>query len=128
MIVAFDIDDTITRHPPFFAFLTRCLLEAGHEVIIITFREDRALVEHDLRQSGILYSQLVTATTDELLAHGPDRWKAAFCRRHGVEIIFEDMPEVLQHMDDDVVAFMPIDRGRHRLELLIQDAMDGLPH
>ena len=41
MVVAFDIDDTISRHPQFFAFLTQALIAAGHKVLIITFRSDR---------------------------------------------------------------------------------------
>lgn len=49
MIIAFDIDDTITRHPPFFAVLSRALVEAGHQVLIITFRDDPTVTAEDLR-------------------------------------------------------------------------------
>ena len=118
MVVAFDIDDTITRHPKFFSLLTKALVAAGHDVIIITYREDREPTNKALAEWDIAYTKLVTSRTNDLLSHGPDEWKAEICRQFSVEIIFEDMHEVIQHIDKSVVTFMLVDPEKHRLDLL----------
>ena len=41
MKVALDIDDTITRCPDFFAFLSKALKDAGHHVYVVSYRADR---------------------------------------------------------------------------------------
>jgi hypothetical protein len=109
MVIAFDIDDTITRHPEFFSFLSTALLAANHRVVIITFREDPFTAAADLLRWGVVYSELVTSSLDECLAHGVDEWKAAVCREHGVELFFEDDPNVLRHVDAQTVCLMPVD-------------------
>jgi hypothetical protein len=108
MIIAFDIDDTITRHPEFFSFITNALRDAGHTVLVITFRQDRLSTESDLREWNIAYDTLVTWVPQEHMKYGVNEWKAAICREHGVEIIFEDDPQVLSHFDDSVLCLMPI--------------------
>jgi hypothetical protein len=122
MIVALDVDGTITRNPPFFALLSGALKAAGHEVIILTFREDRDALAADLAEWGIAYGRLITATTTDLLAGGPDEWKARVCRELGVDVFFEDVPEVLERLDDSVLAFLPVDRRKHRLDHLSAEA------
>jgi hypothetical protein len=107
MIVAFDIDDTISRHPQFFSFLTQALKAAGHEVLIITFREDRPAAEADLCAWGIAWTKLITSTLEACLAVGVDEWKAAECRKARVDVFFEDDPNVLQHIDPITVCLQP---------------------
>jgi uncharacterized HAD superfamily protein len=109
MIVGFDIDGTITRHPPFFAFLADSLRQAGHRVLIITFREDRPATEADLKNWGIVYNKLITSTLDSCLEHGVDEWKAFVCRQEKVDIFFEDDPDVLKQVDPATLCFMPVD-------------------
>jgi len=108
MIAAFDIDDTITRHPEFFSLLTNALQNAGHKVLIITFREGRKDTEDDLRAWGIAYDTLITSTLDACIEHGVDEWKAAVCKEHGVDIFFEDDENVLKHVDKSVLCMMPV--------------------
>jgi len=110
MIIAFDIDDTISRHPQFFAFLTQALKAAGHQVLIITFREDRSATEADLRAWGIAWTRLITSTLDACLAVGVDEWKASECRKARVDIFFEDDPNVLQHIDPATLCLQPYTR------------------
>ena len=112
MIIAFDIDDTITRHPPFFALLTRALADTGHRVLIITFRDDRAVTQADLRAWGVTYDELVCWSAAENDLAEADVWKATVCRRHGVDIFFEDDPDVLAHVDPATVCFMPVEARR----------------
>src|SRR5262245_56407316 len=115
MIIALDIDDTITQHPPFFALLSSSLMAAGHQVIIITFREDRARAEADLRAWGISYTTLVTASLEQHLEHGVYEWKAAMCRRHAVDIFFEDNPDVLRHVAPRTFCLMALTPDRAQL-------------
>ncbi len=39
MKVALDIDGTISEHPEFFAMLSSALRAAGHQVLILTYRD-----------------------------------------------------------------------------------------
>ncbi|MEL7472942.1 MAG: hypothetical protein AAGK04_06440 [Planctomycetota bacterium] len=107
MIVAFDIDDTITRCPEFFGLVARALRAEHHRVVIITFREDRAATEADLRAWNIPYDELITSSLDEHLEHGVDEWKGVVCQRLGVDVFFEDDPNVLKHISPNVVVFQP---------------------
>jgi hypothetical protein len=107
MVVAFDIDDTISRHPQFFSFLTQALVAAGHEVLIITFRQERSETESDLRDWGIAWTKLVTSTLQACLAEGVDEWKASECRKAGVDVFFEDDPDVLKHIDVATLCLQP---------------------
>ncbi len=116
MITAFDIDDTITRHPEFFSFITNALRNAGHTVLIITYREGRKETEDDLRGWNIAYDTLITSTLESCLAHGVEEWKAVMCKEHGVEIFFEDDPNVLKHLDKSVLGLMPIDPNAEEYE------------
>lgn len=109
MIIGLDIDNTITRHPEFFASMTRRLTADGHRIVIITFREDREHTVQALSEWGICYDVLVTSTVQAHLDHGVDEWKGVVCRQQGVEIFFEDDPTVLRHVDPSVVCFMPVD-------------------
>ncbi|MFW6061049.1 MAG: hypothetical protein ACODAQ_12785 [Phycisphaeraceae bacterium] len=109
MIIAFDIDDTITRYPPFFALLSRSLVDAGHRVLIITFRDDPEVTATDLRNWGVAYHELICWSVQASDLADVDAWKATVCREHGVEVFFEDDPDVLAHVDAATVCFMPFD-------------------
>lgn len=112
MIVGLDIDDTITRHPEFFSFLSGALVRAGHTVVIITFRENRKAVEEYLDQCSIAYSRLVTATLESSFEYGVDQWKSAMCRKYGVDILFDDDPKSLRYVDASTFCMMPVQTGR----------------
>jgi hypothetical protein len=114
MVVAFDIDDTITEHPEFFSLLSRSLRAGGHPVVIITFREDRNAVAEDLERWGIVYDELVTGSLQSSPKYGTERWKGAMCREHGVDIMFEDDREAISRMDASVLCFVPARGGRPR--------------
>ena len=109
MNVALDIDDTITRCPGFFALLSKALNDSGHKVYIITYREDRELAEEELAELGITYHDIVLATEQELEDAEFFQWKADVCRRLKIDIFFEDMPEVVNALDDSTIAFVPFD-------------------
>ncbi len=115
MIIGFDIDDTITRHPEFFSLITHALINAHHEVVIITFREDPQAAQTDLNLWNIAYSKLITSSLDDCFEHGVNEWKAVVCRRHAIEIFFEDDPDVIKHVDESTICMMPVDKTIHKL-------------
>lgn|GEM_PF-1056982 len=115
MRVALDIDDTITRHPEFFAFLSKALIDSGNEVYIISFRQGQEEVEADLAAYGISFTEVILPTNEDLEREGFYEWKAVTCRRLGIEIFFEDMPEVVNKLDPHVLALVPFDADLGRL-------------
>jgi len=109
MCVALDIDGTITRHPQFFAFLSKALIDSGHAVYIISFRGGQEEVEADLASLGISFTEVVLPTSEDIGREGFYGWKASVCRRLGIEVFFEDMPEVINALDRNVLALVPFD-------------------
>ena len=120
MIVGIDIDDTITAHPEFFSFLSHALIDGGHQVIIITFREDQSRTAKLLDELNIAYSRLITASLEAHMEHGVDEWKGWVCKQHNVEILFEDSAEVLRYIDPATMSFMAVDHKRHDLNALVK--------
>ena len=115
MRIALDIDDTITRHPQFFAFLSKALVDSGHEVYIISYRQGQQEVEADLAALGISFTEVVLPSDEDLDREGFYEWKAVACRRLGIEIFFEDMPEVINELDPSILALVPFDADLGRL-------------
>ena len=116
MNVGLDIDDTITRHPEFFALLSAALKAQGHVVVIITFRESSAETSAELEEWGIVYDRLVTY--DPRTQNGSEifAWKAKQCREHEIDVMFEDDPEVTAHIDHErTLCLMPIHPDMHDL-------------
>jgi len=114
--IAFDIDDTITRCPQFFAVISKALRAAGHKVYVISYREDREFAEQDLADYGVLYDELALPSQAEMHSAPPGewknaaaRWKADVCRRLAIDVFFEDVPEVVNAMGGGTVAFMAVD-------------------
>lgn len=118
LVVALDIDDTISRHPAFFAFLSNALVGAGHKVLIITFRIDRPSAEADLRSWGIAYDELLTPSADPDSDDGTDEWKGRLCEELGVDVLFDDSPEVLRFVGPGVLSLMAVDQSRYDLSRL----------
>ena len=118
LVVALDIDETITRHPSFFAFLSHALTAAGHRVLVITFRIDRAAAEADLRSWGIAYDDLFTPSVDPDSDDGTDEWKGRLCEEHRVDVLFDDSPEVLRFVGPGVLSLMVVDQARYDLSRL----------
>jgi hypothetical protein len=105
VIIALDIDDTITLHPAFFSAMSRAMREAGHTIVVITLRESEPLARHDLDAWGIAFDRLVCATPSALAEHGY-AWKASVCRELGVDVFFEDSPRILSHVDPATLALL----------------------
>ncbi len=117
MVIAFDIDDTITRHPEFFSVIASALLDAGHTVLILTCRDaarrEEAIAE--LADYGVGYTELIMY---EGGAANFFSWKAQVCKQRGVDVFFEDMQEVLREVGDETLCLMAVDREIHDLDKL----------
>ncbi|MBK9120184.1 MAG: hypothetical protein IPM18_11370 [Phycisphaerales bacterium] len=109
MRIAIDIDGTITRAPEFFGFLAAALRAAGHRVYIMSFRTDVDETRSELAEWGIPYDELHVATARLIHEHGYYRWKGALCKQFEIDVLFDDMPEVLRHVDSRTIAMMPVD-------------------
>lgn len=100
MKIGIDLDGTITELPELFSVLTRALVEAGHEVHVITYREcgTDGEVRAELHDLEVRYTRLH-------LPEGPvaaPQWKAALAGELGLDVMIEDSPEVLSRMPDSV--------------------------
>jgi hypothetical protein len=95
VIFGFDIDGTISAAPEVFAAIMEALLERGHEVHVIT-GQTREVTNADVERRvaqlaalGIFWGQHF----DKLHLAGAPDWiadKAAYCRDHKVDFMFED--------------------------------------
>jgi hypothetical protein len=128
MRVALDIDDTITRCPPFFSLISKALIAAGHQVFVISYRMDQEAVEQELRHVyDLAFSEVILPTSQELDREGFYNWKANACRRLEIDIFFEDMPEVINELDPSVVAFMPYDAYFGKVTYVEQPEAEARP-
>lgn len=119
MTIGIDIDGTITRCPAFFALISHALIAAGHRVVIVTFREDRESAAADLGGWGVAYSELVTWSFAGNAGLDMFAWKGAVCAERGIEILFDDDPQVLSALPANVVSMMVVDHDEHDLSALV---------
>lgn len=90
MQVGVDIDGTITHMPEFFSFLTTALVNIGHRVYLISYRQDtpmiRILTEIQLKQIDVKYTKLFLSDRRED-AH---IWKGKLAKKLRLDIMFEN--------------------------------------
>lgn len=95
--VGLDLDGTITDFPDFFAALSH---SDKFEVHVITGRaeEHRDETIAELRGYGIKYLQIhfVDAVWDK---------KGEICEKLGIQIMFDDMDEFINHINDSTMVF-----------------------
>ncbi len=75
---------------------------------MITFRSDHSLAAAELAENGVVFSQLIVANQDEIDAMGFAQWKGLLCQNLGVEIFFDDMPEVINHLPPGTIGMMSV--------------------
>jgi hypothetical protein len=116
MHIGLDLDGTITRCPEFFSVVSKALIAAGHKVYVVTWREDREFTLEDLAEHQITFDQLIMPKQEEIRGVPPhewnaaaSRWKAQVCRSMGIDILFEDMPEVANALDRRTAMFLAVD-------------------
>ena len=109
MHIGIDIDGTITRHPAFFAQLASGFRAAGHRVTIVTFRTDRAAAEADLAAMRVPYDVLVVFEPERCSLPSLDTWKGSVCAALGIDLLFDDHPETLNHLPATTLGLMIVD-------------------
>lgn len=110
MILALDIDDTITAMPKFFATLSKAVIREKGRVIIVSSRtnvpEVVASTTAELKEYGIAFTKLILIEgIDAGAAACPhqelDWWnkylwqKVDVCKRENVQVVMEDDEKVI---------------------------------
>ena len=96
MRIGIDLDETISALPQWFSVLTKAVVSSGHEIHVITYREEgaEAAIVAELAQYGIEYTRLhVPGMTVD-----PATWKSALASELELDLMIEDSPEVLAKM------------------------------
>ena len=110
MHICLDIDDTITYQPKFFSRLSYAFSDA--KITIVTFRDDFDTAAECLNEIDVRYDKLIVSSDPELGRKPNDplhQWKADLINRLKPDMFFEDMPEVVALVDDDIAVFQPCD-------------------
>lgn len=114
MKVGIDLDNTITELPWFFKVLMKALQAEGHQVHVITFREDRSKAFEDLAEHGILcFNHLHTPDKED---KDPDTWKAKVATEVGLDLLIDDSPENLSAMPKSVATMWFVNREVFNLD------------
>lgn len=113
MNIALDIDGTITKHPEFFAIVSRSIRASGGKVFIVTSRsnsnEVKVETQKELKSYGISFDELIIIsdgkTEQKPCPHDKLEeldWyqkylyqKVTVCLEHEVAIVFEDDQKVI---------------------------------
>ena len=90
-----DLDGCVDESPSFFNILTH--IWPG-DVIVITFRSDRAKAIGDLEKHGIRFTDVVLAPSFEA--------KAEIIAQRGVSFYIDDQPEMLKNVPANVAVML----------------------
>ena len=101
MVVGIDLDNTITDIPWMFAIISKALVDAGHEVHVITYRE-RGDTEQEMKGLGMTWTKVHFPEDHPLGGGSIPKWKAAVVKELNVSVMFEDSPENLAELPPDV--------------------------
>ena len=98
MKVALDIDGTISEHPEFFAVLSSSLRAAGHQVLVLTYRDPTRseVAKAQLAAWGVEFDELVIAPSLEA--------KGELCGILGVDLFFDDQDECIATVPESVLV------------------------
>ena len=83
-VLGINLDGCVDEHPSFFRNLTRSWPGPVH---VISFRDDHAKAEADLRLHGVRFDRLTLVSSFGA--------KAEVIRREGIRIYMDDQPEML---------------------------------
>lgn len=109
--IALDIDGTITEAPAFFSLLTRV---TDARITVVSFRDDAREARRLLAELAIRYDDLLLINDPERgnLDEAPwEQWKADAVARLGVDVFFEDMPEVVNLVRPPTKVLMVCDES-----------------
>ena len=89
-ILGLDWDDTVTEYPE--AFRTLC---QGFRGVVIVTLNGGLTVEEAERRLGCKVEQIACCPDEIVIAGQSAAWKAQTCRRLGVQVMFDDDPDVV---------------------------------
>ena len=99
MNIALDIDGTISEHPEFFATLSSTMRNAGHRVVILTYRDPNRsdATRAELSAWKVVYDDLIFAPSLE--------GKGELCRELAIDLFFDDQDECIVGVPESVLVF-----------------------
>lgn len=100
-----DLDGCVDEYPDFFRTLTGCW---PGSVVVITYRSDREKTIADLARFGITYTHLVLVSSFDA--------KPAVIEEYGVDVYFDDQPEMLRGIPSSVAVMLVRNEGNHDFE------------
>jgi hypothetical protein len=95
MRIGIDLDETITAHPEFFSKLSHLW---DDDVYIITLRDDKEEAIQDAEKHNIKFTDVILVDSCED--------KARIIKEMDIKCYWDDMPEVLIHVENDVAVFL----------------------
>lgn len=123
MRIGIDLDETISALPTWFAFLSKAVVSAGHEIHVITNREpgSESEVIAELAEHGVEYSKVHVPTTNV----DPPSWKGELARGLELDLMIDDSPEALAKMPAKTARFWLCDPEVFDLEVCIRAMMNA---
>lgn len=115
MRIGIDLDGTILDMPAFFSILSHALMAEGHEVHVITYRDNRELAVRDLEASAIRYTGLHLPET----MIDAREWKRARADELSLDLMIDDSPDVLAAMPPSVKRLWLCDPALYNLDKAI---------
>lgn len=141
MKIGIDLHGVCDLYPKEFAYLTRNLVTAGHEVIIITGQEWKK-AQKQVKKLRISYTDHFS-TVDYHLAKGTKMWrdskktwwmdndlwiraKGDFIQRTGIELHFDDTWEYSNYIPDNCTFVLVPKKGFEKfVQIMFMDAYGG---
>ncbi|KAA5538581.1 hypothetical protein FYK55_27220 [Roseiconus nitratireducens] len=90
-----DLDGCVDESPRFFSVLTHVW---PGEVIVVTYRSDRAKAIADLEKNGIKFTDVVLVSSFDA--------KAEVIKERGINVYIDDQPEMLKNIPPDVSVML----------------------
>lgn len=100
-----DLDGCVDESPRFFSILSQVW---PGEVIVVTYRSDRAKAIADLGKHGIKFTDVVLVSSFEAKAEVIKEW--------GINVYIDDQPEMLKNIPPDVSVMMFRNEGNFDFE------------
>lgn len=100
-----DLDGTISEKPEYFRMLSN--MWSGN-VFVITYRSDYDKAKKDVEQYGIRYNEIILVRSFDA--------KAEVIREKNINVYYDDQPEMIANIPDNVQVFLVRNGGNFDYE------------
>jgi len=125
--IGLDIHGVIDKHQEFFKILSHALVDAGHEVHIITGISETKEVIDELTGYGLKWTHFFSITDHHLSIgteieydgqnrpymdpHKWDKTKGWYCKEHGIDMHFDDSNSYHDHFETPYLLMLKKDKN-----------------